>query len=326
MTRNSNGAFKPKRINFAQVSNSALHDANLSLKAKGLYSLIQSLITLPNEDLRIWKIRNKCKEGNNGFEAAWKELKDAGYLKQYRMPGSKKGQFDYIYDLLDQPDSSTPATINLNKHGEIKQESKESVDDKNDHTPPSGVYGEAGNSQLDDDNLDHTSPSGCDGQSQGIEPDHTPLFAPDGKSTECLEHPVDNGGDNSNTLPRNIIPGNTKFVYPTGEQTDEIRGRLKVQTEYDYFEDNRPEDLPVVDAVIDYMTEMLVTNSTKINGATQSSESLSRYISQMDACALQEFLSSMKDKSFKDVKNKAAYWRSSIINFLRDRAAEQVTA
>lgn len=304
MTRNSNGAFKPKRINFAQVSNSALHDANLSLKAKGLYSLIQSLITLPNEDLRIWKIRNKCKEGNNGFEAAWKELKDAGYLKQYRMPGSKKGQFDYIYDLLDQPDSLTPATINLNKHGETKQESKESVDDKNDHTPPSG----------------------CDGQSRGIEPVHPPLFAPDGKSTACLEHPVENGGDNGNTLSRNIIPGNTKSVYPTGEQTDEIREGLKVQTEYEYFEDNRPEDLPVVDAVIEYMTEMLANKSTKINGAMQSSEALSGYITQMDACAVQEFLSSMKNKSFKGVKNKAAYWRSSIINFLRDRAAEQVTA
>lgn len=137
---------------------------------------------------------------------------------------------------------------------------------------------------------------------------------------------MDNGGDNSNTVPRNIIPGNIKSVYPTDEQTDKLREALKVQVEYDYFEDNRAEDLPVIDAVIEYMTEMLANSSTKINGTVQSSEALSKYISQMDSCALLEFLSNMKDKSFKDVSNKAAYWRSSIINFLRERAAELVTA
>jgi len=326
MTRNSNGAFRRKRVNFAQVSNCALHDANLSLKAKGLYSLIQSLITLPDEDLRIWKIQKKCKEGDKAFEAAWKELKDCGYLKQYRMPGSKCGQFDYVYDLLDQPDLSTPAVINLNKFGEPVRLKENSEGVESDHTPQKGVHGKSDAAEPVGNDSDHYPPKGGDGENWGIEPDHTPLFAPDGKSTECLKHPVDNGGDNSNTLSRNIIPRNIKSVYLTDDRTDEIRESLKVQAEYDYFEENRPEDLPVIDAVIEYMTEMLANNSTKINGAVQSSEALSRYISQMDACALQEFLSSMKDKSFKNVKNKAAYWRSSIINFLRERAAELVTA
>ena len=43
-----NGAFKRKKINFTQVSNIALRDKKLSLKAKGLYSLIQSFITIEN--------------------------------------------------------------------------------------------------------------------------------------------------------------------------------------------------------------------------------------------------------------------------------------
>ena len=45
--RNS-GTFRKKKIYFSQVSNEALRDENLSLKAKGLYALIQSYITIEN--------------------------------------------------------------------------------------------------------------------------------------------------------------------------------------------------------------------------------------------------------------------------------------
>ena len=178
MTRNSNGAFRRKRVNFAQVSNSALHDANLSLKAKGLYSLIQSLITLPDEDLRIWKIQKRCKEGDKAFEAAWKELKDVGYLKQYRMPGSKRGQFDYQYDLLDQPDLSTPAIINLNKFGESVHPKGNSDDEESDHHPQKGVDGEAEDSDASEKDSDHYPQNGGNGESRGISSDHTPILHP----------------------------------------------------------------------------------------------------------------------------------------------------
>ena len=133
MIQRNEGRFRPRRTKFAQVSNVALHDDKLSLKAKGLYSLIQSIITIPGADLRIWKIKLKCKEGSKAFDAAWKELKDTGYLKQYRMPGGAKGAFIYEYDLLEEPDLTTSATINLNKNGEII-----SITEEIDHTPQDG--------------------------------------------------------------------------------------------------------------------------------------------------------------------------------------------
>ena len=37
---NDNGSFKGKKVYFSQVSNHAIRDNTLSLKAKGLYSLI----------------------------------------------------------------------------------------------------------------------------------------------------------------------------------------------------------------------------------------------------------------------------------------------
>jgi hypothetical protein len=43
-----NGVFRKKKVYFAQVSNEALRNSKLSLKAKGLYSLIQSYITIEN--------------------------------------------------------------------------------------------------------------------------------------------------------------------------------------------------------------------------------------------------------------------------------------
>ena len=56
MSANLSGKFRHRKINFTQVSNSALQNPNLSLKAKGLYSLIQSLNSKPNYDLYKWNL------------------------------------------------------------------------------------------------------------------------------------------------------------------------------------------------------------------------------------------------------------------------------
>ena len=99
--RNS-GTFRKKKIYFSQVSNEALRDENLSLKAKGLYALIQSYITIENFILYKETLKSACRDGRDSFNSAWKELKDQGYLKQYKMQ-DEKGKIYYEYDLLDVP-------------------------------------------------------------------------------------------------------------------------------------------------------------------------------------------------------------------------------
>ena len=42
------------------------------------------------------------KEGERAFDSTWKELKDAGYLKQYRLKG-EGGKWVYEYELLIEP-------------------------------------------------------------------------------------------------------------------------------------------------------------------------------------------------------------------------------
>lgn len=99
---NSSGAFKKKKVYFSQVSNIALRDNELSLKAKGLYALIQSYVTI--EDFVLYKnnLKSQCSEGEKAFENTWKELKDKGYLIQYRFQDENTKQFFYEYELLDE--------------------------------------------------------------------------------------------------------------------------------------------------------------------------------------------------------------------------------
>lgn len=103
MALNKEGSFKKKRVKFSQVSNEVLRNNALSLKAKGLYSLIQSYITLDNFILYKTTLKKQCKEGDKAFESGWQELKDSGYLIQEKHCDSK-GHFYYIYDLLDEVD------------------------------------------------------------------------------------------------------------------------------------------------------------------------------------------------------------------------------
>jgi len=98
---NNNGSFKSKRVYFSQVSNHAIRDNELSMKAKGLYSLIQSYITIENFILYKNTLKKQCKEGEKAFESAWKELKVRGYLLQDRHKHSN-GTFYYEYELLDE--------------------------------------------------------------------------------------------------------------------------------------------------------------------------------------------------------------------------------
>ncbi|QNK41537.1 BAR domain-containing protein [Caproicibacter fermentans] len=201
------GTFR-RKTNFAAVSNSALKDKRLSLKAKGLYALIQSYITMPNITLGKSKLRDLCLEGEKAFDSAWKELKDCGYLKIHRSPTGEKDQFVYEYELLDEADGSSPAFLTLNKHGEVAP-SKDSNGETAPHTPKKEVC------ETDFSSADHAAAPHTDNDSgkpenrhipqnggdadfsddpYKMEIPHPPHFAPYANGTPCEAHPVPNGG------------------------------------------------------------------------------------------------------------------------------------
>ena len=95
------GFFRSKK-GFTVVQNEITKDVNISLKAKGLYLVIQAYISMPDRKWTKEDFRNLTKEGKKAFDSAWKELKDFGYLKVHFMPDN--GVWRAEYELLDEPD------------------------------------------------------------------------------------------------------------------------------------------------------------------------------------------------------------------------------
>ncbi|MBS7187132.1 MAG: hypothetical protein KH070_08235 [Clostridium sp.] len=95
------GFFRSKK-GFTVVQNEITRDVDISLKAKGLYLVIQAYISMPDKKWTKEDFMRLAKEGKKAFDSAWKELKDFGYLKVHFMPDN--GVWRAEYELLDEPD------------------------------------------------------------------------------------------------------------------------------------------------------------------------------------------------------------------------------
>lgn len=149
----SNGFFRKKKVYFTQVSNTALRDKKLTLKAKGLYAIIQSYITI--EDFTLYKstLEKQCKEKRDAFNGAWKELKDNGYLIQYKYK-NEKGTFNYEYELLDIPQLEEVTEEEKTTDG--KSTHGKSTCGKSTHGKPS-MYNNTDSNNTDLNNTDITT-------------------------------------------------------------------------------------------------------------------------------------------------------------------------
>ena len=90
-----------KTQNYTVMSNHHLRNKELSLKAKGLMSLMLSLP--PDWDYSIQGLVSICKEAHTSIRNALKELEDNNYLVRKRT-NSEKGYFVYEYTLYEIPE------------------------------------------------------------------------------------------------------------------------------------------------------------------------------------------------------------------------------
>lgn len=95
-----------KTEDYTVMSNWHLRDKSLSLKAKGLLSM---MFSLPNK----WNYSIKglvaiCKENETAVKSTLKELKDNGYLVvTKRMPNAtESGRIEYEYDIYETPQAA----------------------------------------------------------------------------------------------------------------------------------------------------------------------------------------------------------------------------
>lgn len=92
-----------KTSDYTIMSNYHLKEPNMSLKAKGLLSLMLSLPD--NWDYSIKGLVSICKENISSIKSILNELKKFGYLKITKiLPNeTKSGRFEYIYDIYEMP-------------------------------------------------------------------------------------------------------------------------------------------------------------------------------------------------------------------------------
>lgn len=111
----ADGFFRCKQ-GYTVVQNVISRDKSISMRAKGLYLIIQSYITMPDKRWLKSEFMKMVPEGEKSFNGAWTELKLKGYLKcQIHVDGNK---FVREYELLDEPDYG-PHTFHYNAKGEL---------------------------------------------------------------------------------------------------------------------------------------------------------------------------------------------------------------
>ena len=100
---------RTKKIkDFTAMSNRHLRDERLSLKAKGLMSI---MLSLPDEwNYSIHGLSKICQEGVYSVRNAIKELESCGYVERHKI--NVNGKFDVEYLIYEVPKSEMPTLAN----------------------------------------------------------------------------------------------------------------------------------------------------------------------------------------------------------------------
>ena len=87
---------------YTTIYNEVLRDRTLSLEAKGLFAVIKSFVGLPDFALSKRRLGYACSDSAYLLNAAWKELKQKGYLQHY-FSQAENGAFCHVYNLMQHP-------------------------------------------------------------------------------------------------------------------------------------------------------------------------------------------------------------------------------
>lgn len=99
-----------KTTDFTVMSNTHFKEREMSLKAKGLLSL---MLSLPDEwDYSVSGLVSLSKDGKDSTTKALIELEKLGYVRRIRATDSKGRFTGYDYDIYENPQPETPKTGN----------------------------------------------------------------------------------------------------------------------------------------------------------------------------------------------------------------------
>ena len=135
--------------NFTVMANYHLKDRALSLKAKGLFSV---LLSLPDDwDFSLPGLAAICKEGMDAIRDAVKELESLGYITRSRVRNAKGRLESAVYALYEQPQladhASQPVEDGQEPHASRQEEPVQAqpAEEKPVRENPTLVYPAQGN-------------------------------------------------------------------------------------------------------------------------------------------------------------------------------------
>lgn len=111
------GRFRYKKVSFTATSNKVLFDTNLDMDTKTLHNMITYYISIPEFTLYKAHLQKQSGAGQRAFNRMWKQLKDNGYLVQYKFK-DEKGTFFYEYELFDEPTAPQVQTVYMEQEQE----------------------------------------------------------------------------------------------------------------------------------------------------------------------------------------------------------------
>jgi hypothetical protein len=139
---------------FGAAPNELLNNPQISLKAKGLYSYLNS--KPENWDFSVESIANQVKEGVDSVRAAVHELERFGYLIREKYQ-NEKGFWEVDYLLFASPIEAEAYLGKSNEGRTHKQYKKEDIKKdsiKKEEIPPKSPKGEKGNYEINNDPID----------------------------------------------------------------------------------------------------------------------------------------------------------------------------
>ncbi len=309
-----NGGFRQKRINFTMIQNNVLRNRKLSLSAKGLYSLIQSYITMPDKVWLKQDFEKMCEaEGKKKFDNIWKELVDAGFLKVY-ITSTGKGT-TREYDLLEEPDFERPYENWITK--EKSPEIVESLENTGFLQDVPNRY--VGNRQVGIQDVGNRNVGKGE---PGIDTLKEDMY--------LINNTKNDNTDLHNSLPRQILAreqndDEDEMDYPTMESI------IKSNIQFDKLMHRHQGNKQLLRGILSEMVSMAletqpVTELT--NGKFEKTKDVKNNILDISYDDIEELLHKLPDKNDCNVRNRRGYLRRCLFNIPRDRgiicATEQI--
>ena len=128
-----------KTKDYTVMANHHLRNKELSLKAKGLLSL---MLSLPDDwDYTLKGLARICRDGVDSIAAAVKELEEAGYIVRRRVRDDKGRVGEMEYTILERPEEDNPPKRDFPVQEKPEQEKRPQLSTKESNKQQSSIEG-----------------------------------------------------------------------------------------------------------------------------------------------------------------------------------------